>query len=112
MLQHATAITAILALLTGCVQYRDSQVLGTWRVPYEAGVTAQITFKADHTFDFYYKKGRQTDRISGPWYIRGDRLCTHSPRIGWNDDQIRNITTNEIDILEGRDNYVRYTRVR
>ncbi len=112
MLLHASVVVAAMGFLTGCVQYRDSQVLGTWQVPYEAGVAARMTFKADHTFDFHYKKGRIVDRVSGPWYIRGDRLWTRFPRIGWNDDQIRGVRADEIDLLEGGDNYVTYTRIR
>jgi hypothetical protein len=112
MLQHATVVFVALGLLTSCAHYRDSQVLGTWHVPYEAGVTARITFKADHTFDFYYKKGRTIDRISGPWHILGDQLWTRFPRIGWNGDQICSVREDEIEILEGGDNYVTYTRIR
>src|SRR5437660_9862786 len=112
MLSRATVAFAAVSYVTACAQYRDSQLFGTWNVPYEAGVTARITFKPDHTFDFYYKKGRIVDRVSGPWRIRGDRLWTHFPDLPWNDDQIRNVTTNEIEILEGGDNYVTYTRIR
>jgi len=112
MLARMTAALATVSYLTGCAQYRESQLFGTWNVPYEKGVTASITFKPDHTFDFYYRKGRRIDRESGPWYIRGDRLFTHFSKLPWNDDQIRKITADEVEILEGGDNYVTYTRIR
>ena len=112
MLSRATVAFAALSCVTACAQYRDSQLFGTWNVPYEKGVTARITFKPDHTFDFYYHKGRVIDRESGPWYIRGDRLFTHFPKLPWNDDQIRKVTADEMEILESVDNYVTYTRIR
>ena len=62
MLARATVALATLSYRTACAQYRDEQLFGTWHVPYEKGVTAHITFKPDHTFDFHYRKGHLIDR--------------------------------------------------